>query len=717
MGRSHRHAGGDGVTVSGPSERDRIDGLFELAFRRHQAGQLREAEELYRSILAVDPRQLDALYYCGMIALQDGRPDDALAQIGQAIAANDKIATYHAGIAQACQKLGRTAEAIEHLQKAVALEPGFWAAHNQLADLLRDAGDLKAAADHYAAALKLKPDLAAAHHNHAAVLHDQGRANEALDAISRALALRDDADARALFVLCVRAADRLPAAPAFRRLLTRALREAWTRPVALTGPAIALIKSDPVVATAVRTAMAAWPQRLAPGACGPAINALAADELMRAVLDTALINDPELERLLTSARTVLLDAAAHATSDLQRDLVAFSASLARQCFNNEYVFDVSDTERQALAWLRTSVRTALAGRTPVFEIHLIALAAYAPLHELERDEALLSRTWRKFVDALITEQVREPKQEGVLRKSMPRLTAIVDPVSQQVRAQYEENPYPRWASLAPTAAEASIQAHLRGLFPNAPLRETAEPEAPDILVAGCGTGQQPIGTAQRFPKARVLAVDLSLASLAYAKRKSDAAGVPIEFAQADILELDLDRRFDMIESSGVLHHLSQPLRGFAKLAALVKPGGFMRIALYSEIARQNIVALRQMIEARGYHATAHDIRRCRQEIMSQNDPQFASIVYSPDFASVSACRDLLFHVQEHRFTLPQIGAFLGEHGLALLGFEVSARTLRQYRAAFPDDPAMTDLTCWDRFEAANPDTFGAMYQFWLQKAG
>src|SRR5690242_2197528 len=254
MGRPHRHAGGDGVTVTGPSERERIDGLFELAFRRHQAGQLREAEELYRAVLAADPRQLDALYYCGMIALQDGRTEAALAQIGQAIAANDTIATYHGGIAQAYQKLGRTAEAIGHLRKAVALEPGFWAAHNQLADLLRDDGDLKAAVEHYAAATRLKPDLASAHHNHAAVLLDQGRPNEALDAVTRALALREDVDARALFVLCVREADRLPAVPAPRRLLTRALREAWTRPVALTGPAIALIKTDSVVANAVRAA-------------------------------------------------------------------------------------------------------------------------------------------------------------------------------------------------------------------------------------------------------------------------------------------------------------------------------------------------------------------------------------------------------------------------------------------------------------------------------
>jgi SAM-dependent methyltransferase len=558
-------------------------------------------------------------------------------------------------------------------------------------------------------------DLASAHHSSASALLDQGRANEALEEVAQALTLRDSAEAHALFVQCVRQADRLPKAPAFRRQLIRALREAWGRPAALTGPAIALVKGDPAVAAVLRSAAAAWPQRLASSACRPAIDALAADELMRAVLDTALITDSELERLLSSIRAALLEAAARPTGEIARELGPFMVSLARQCFANEYVFDVSDAERQAFAWLRTSVRTALASRARVFDIQLIALAAYAPLHALERDEALLGRGSRKLVDALITEQLREPKTEAALRATLPRLTAITDPVSVQVRAQYEDNPYPRWTSLAPTDPAPSLHAHLRALFPEAPLREVAEPDVLEILVAGCGSGQQPIGTAQRFPRAQVLAIDLSLASLAYAKRKSDAAGLRIDYAQADLLELSLDRRFDVIESSGVLHHLADPMRGWTKLTALLKPGGFMRIALYSATGRRDVVALREMVAARGCKPTPEDIRRARQEIIALRDPRFAAVVHSSDFCSVSACRDLLFHVQEHRLGLPQIGAFLGTNGLTLLGFELPGAVLRRYREAFPQDASLTDLASWDRFEAANPDTFRGMYQFWLQK--
>jgi hypothetical protein len=86
-----------------------------------------------------------------------------------------------------------------------------------------------------------------------------------------------------------------------------------------------------------------------------------------------------------------------------------------------------------------------------------------------------------------------------------------------------------------------------------------------------------------------------------------------------------------------------------------------------------------------------------------------------DFYSTSQCRDLLFHVQEHRLTVPEIAAFIAENGVTFLGFELDAWVLRKYRTRFPDDTSMTDLACWHTFEIENPRTFAAMYQFWIQK--
>jgi hypothetical protein len=95
--------------------------------------------------------------------------------------------------------------------------------------------------------------------------------------------------------------------------------------------------------------------------------------------------------------------------------------------------------------------------------------------------------------------------------------------------------------------------------------------------------------------------------------------------------------------------------------------------------------------------------------------RFGNVTASMDFFSVSGCRDLLFHVQEHRFTIPQLADFLTETGLAFVGFDLDHFSSQKYMARFPHDKTMTDLGCWDRFERENPSTFSGMYQFWVQK--
>lgn len=215
----------------------------------------------------------------------------------------------------------------------------------------------------------------------------------------------------------------------------------------------------------------------------------------------------------------------------------------------------------------------------------------------------------------------------------------------------------------------------------------------------------------------MLAVDLSLASLGYARRKSEELGLPIAYAQADILELEKsDRRFDLIESLGVLHHLADPFAGWRALLSLLRPGGFMLLGLYSEVARRPVLAARALIKEREFGGSADDIRSFRQYLIRNGDPQaYASVLESEDFFSLSACRDLLFHVQEQRMTLDQIAGFIQSHDLNLLGFELEDAVLAQYHRRFPEDRAATNLACWEAFEADHPGLFGGMYIFWVQK--
>src|SRR5262249_1729047 len=149
---------------------------------------------------------------------------------------------------------------------------------------------------------------------------------------------------------------------------------------------------------------------------------------------------------------------------------------------------------------------------------------------------------------------------------------------------------------------------------------------------------------------------------------------------------------------------------------LMRPNGLMYIGLYSELARRGIVAAREWIAARGYEATPDGIRACRQEMARIDDPAWKSIFTLLDFYSLSECRDLLFHVQEHRVTLPQIAAFLAGANLKLLGFLTPAKVMRQFRARFPAAEHLSDLACWHAFETENPDAFINMYHLWVQKA-
>jgi 2-polyprenyl-3-methyl-5-hydroxy-6-metoxy-1,4-benzoquinol methylase len=368
--------------------------------------------------------------------------------------------------------------------------------------------------------------------------------------------------------------------------------------------------------------------------------------------------------------------------------------------------------------LRALLVEALASGTSIPELWLVAVAAYFPLASLPVAELIPERPWSAPVAALVARQVREVQEERQLQTSVPRLTTIEDSVSLLVKEHYEESPYPRWMKAAPIAKAMTIDGYLRRQFPLVSLRNVARKSRLEILVAGCGTGQHSIETARQFTGAQVLAVDLSLTSLCYAKRKTRELGLNnIEYAQADILQLEsIGRAFDVIEASGVLHHLADPFAGWRLLLSMLRPGGFMRLGLYSKLARQDLVDARRFIAQHGYRPSTEDIRRCRQELTSFSDgTPLKRVTEFSDFFSTSTCRDLLFHVQEHQFTLPEISTFLSQNRLEFLGFNLPGHVLQNFRRRFPDDKDMTDLNHWHSFETENAVIFAGMYQFWIQK--
>ena len=399
----------------------------------------------------------------------------------------------------------------------------------------------------------------------------------------------------------------------------------------------------------------------------------------------------------------------------------FSASLALQCFTNEYVLSETDEEKVSVEELEKEIERHLEEGQDIPSSSVVALGAYRPLYEFPWAEKLCEREWADDIKEVITRQISEPREEQSLRSQIPSLTPIHNTVSQSVREQYEENPYPRWIKAGLIGTDRAIGAILAGPPHRFDLGDYESPESPEILVAGCGTGQHALGTASRFSNARVLAIDLSLSSLSYAKRKTQELGISnIDYAQADIMELGtLGRQFDVIESIGVLHHLGDPVAGWRVLVDLLRPGGLMKIGLYSESARQHIVAGRSFIAGKGYTTTLEDIRRCRDDMIAigeDGNNKMAKITRGLSFFSVSEFRDLLFHVQEHRFTLPEIDEALQALKLKFLGFEMRHEdVLKAFKGSHPDQETLTSLSRWHEFELETPDAFRGMYQFWCKK--
>jgi SAM-dependent methyltransferase len=442
----------------------------------------------------------------------------------------------------------------------------------------------------------------------------------------------------------------------------------------------------------------------------PGFRAIAANPYLRAVLESTPVVDLALERWLTGSRAAMLKAAL-AGEAADETTLAFGASLAQQCFINEYVFAVTAEET-------AGVERLAAQGSDIGPFALVVVGMYRGLHTLPDAAALAKRRWPAPAAAVVTQQIEEPLREQALRATIPQLTPIGGGVTAAVRAQYEENPYPRWVRLGvPPLPLRVLDDHIHQLFPTVAFRPTGARQSIDVLVAGCGTGRHALDVAQAYGGARVLALDISLSSLAAAKRHTPPhLADRIEFAQADILALgSLDRRFDLVNTTGVLHHMERSRDGWRELIKLMKPDGLMQVGLYSAEARKDVIAARAMIAERGYKPTPDGIRQMRADLIVEGKPY--AFMRLNDFFTVSECRDLLFHVHEEQFTIPGIKAFLDENGLNFIGFEFGAPDQHRFhhdaftRAGW----ASNDLSRWEAYEREHPQVFSGMYIFWVQK--
>ena len=142
----------------------------------------------------------------------------------------------------------------------------------------------------------------------------------------------------------------------------------------------------------------------------------------------------------------------------------------------------------------------------------------------------------------------------------------------------------------------------------------------------------------------------------------------------------------------------------------------MWIGLYTKLGRRNIIKIREEIKQANVNISSYDAMKSFQnKIINSEEEHHKYVMKFPDFYNRSMLRDMLFHVQEHHFTIPQIKASLSQLGLVFCGFEHRDIVQEFKESRNFEENTLCDLDKWDTFEKENPDVFAWMYQFFCQK--
>jgi SAM-dependent methyltransferase len=543
-----------------------------------------------------------------------------------------------------------------------------------------------------------------------------GEMDEAATHLTRALRLRASwADpARRLSALTARYVLRAPGGlDPYGLLAAFAFEHIDREPLAAT--AMAYLRATTMLGGAIHQASIGNAREAARALLLKRTDKTLSHPLLHAALTMGINRDPDVEKLLTAMRRVMLLEAADSRFE-DKALLVFACSLLQQCFNNEHVFAIGDDEAEKLARSPVDWDALMSGSVEA-ALHLLwHLLYYPPERVIEGN--LTASDCRKLRPRILAEVIAgRLKQDEDIAARAERLSSIgkiSDATSLRVGRQYSDHPYPRWTSL-PVPTKGSARRRLERFF--SPERMAFFDGPFKVLIAGAGTGRQAIASALRYgDNADVLAIDLSRPSLAYGEAKASHFGLAnLRFAQADLLALDKSSGpFDIIEAVGVLHHLADPLAGLRVLSGRLRKGGLILAGLYSTTARQNIARLRADKAYPGPGADDDAARRYRARLMASAED--ALLLRSHDFYAMSDFRDLVLHEQEATVGLPELEKHLAECGLIFRGFMLPSLVYTQFTSAFPDDGWPGKLANWHEFEQQKPRTFDAMYQLWCEKA-
>ena len=432
--------------------------------------------------------------------------------------------------------------------------------------------------------------------------------------------------------------------------------------------------------------------------------------ILKSYLEISCISDLLLEELLIEIRKIILFNISKIKSN--PEVESFLHSLSHQCYINEYIYGITKKENRAIINIEKNISKNIELGRQIPNLHFLILSCYKPLYNYK---------WKKKIK--VSKKLEKIKkihidyflEEKNIKNAIIRDINIKNQVSKKIKSQYEENPYPRWTKLPSFNLNSSIVNFVYNKKLNLNDYRVLNNKSPSVLIAGCGTGQNVFNNAQQFKNSNILGIDLSLSSLAYAIRKSKELKFSnIHFNHLDILNLKkINANFDIVEVMGVLHHMENPMQGLESILNCIKPGGLLRIGLYSKKARENITRIKKDMTKLDIQADKNSMLSFRNKIKKLKINLYDEIFQSNDAYSLSGFRDLIFHEHELYFNLDDIKNFIKKYNLHFCGFdndELNSKFINMF--GFEE---LQNLDKWANIENNNKKYFSRMYQFWCQK--
>ena len=447
---------------------------------------------------------------------------------------------------------------------------------------------------------------------------------------------------------------------------------------------------------------------------------MAKSELLQLALAKTLIKSHLLEKLIMALRYELLT---HSTQNgnLNHLYIPLSNAIGRYGLNSEFILPVTDAEKNMVDALKRLINQSLEkiGCMPTdISGALLLLAMYEPWTSLQNYSKLSHYSVDNWPEITLDLKIENEQLFTLNQINFEAITSMPLISDDNVKHQYENFPYPRWNKLdykKPT----NYGSALSHVYPDLEIGKHLYAGPLDILIAGCGTGRHALNVAKYFNHVNVTAIDLSQKSLAFAKLKAEENTLSnIDFKLADLTHLkELPTQYDIIECSGVLHHIPDYKLALSALLSNLKPNGLIKISLYSEYARTSINQIRELFSRDINNIDNKKVQIIRQAILQGGIIEDAEgIIRSDDFYSMSGTIDLLFHQFERQFTPIDLEVLCEEFQLEFLGFsnlkdQVKTEFLKLHG---PDKADIKNLKQWDEFEKENPNTFSSMYQFYCQ---